>query len=246
MDNRVSSESPTAPMSPPEEKASVFEDFIDIFYAPAKVFARRVKSGFGMYLLLVWALMALFSFSSRSVTMQIAEAQIDKGLAKAVAQNPQAAEQIQAMKPMQLKIGSMVQYVAAPIWIFVVAFAVWLVALITKTKVTYGQAAMIVALSLIPRQLGSLLLTLQVVLADTSNIISPAQVSVSPARFIAADSMNPKLHAFLGSLDVFRMWSAYVQTVGVAVLAKVPMQKAFITTGIVFVLFSAMAALGGQ
>ena len=246
MDSRASHEGPTVPMNPPGEKASVFEDVMDVFYAPAKVFARREKSGFGMYLLLVWILMAVFSFANRSVTMQIAEAQIDKGIAKAVAQRPQAAEQIQAMKPMQLKIGAIVQYAAAPIWIFVVAFALWLTALVTKTKVTYGQAALITALAVIPRQLGSLILTLQVALTDTSAIVSPAAVSFSPARLLATDAMNPKLVGFLTSLDVFRIWSAYVEAVGIAVLAKVPMRKAVITSVIVFALFSALAALGGQ
>jgi hypothetical protein len=228
------------------EKASVMEDVMDIFYAPTKVFTRRTKSGFGIYLVLVWVLMAVFSFANRGVTMQIADAQIDKGLEKAIAKQPQAAEQIRAMKPIQLKVGAVLQYLAAPIWVFVVAFAVWVVALITKTKVTYGQAAMIVALSLIPRQLASLFLTLQVVLMDTSNITTPYAVSFSPARFIAADSMNPKLLGFLGSLDVFRIWSAYIQAVGVAVIARVPVQKALVTVGIVFALFSALAALGGQ
>jgi hypothetical protein len=198
-----------------------------------------------MYLLLVWVVMALFAFANRGVTMQIAEAQIDKALAKAAAQNPAAAEQIQGMKPIQLKVSGVMQYFVAPVWIIAVAFAVWLVALITKTKVTFGQAALIVALSLIPRQLASLLLTLQVVLTDTSAITSPAAVTFSPARFMAADA-SPKLVGFLSSLDVFRIWSAYIQAVGVAVLAKVPMQKALVTVGIVFLLFSGMAALSGQ
>ncbi|HEX7938612.1 MAG TPA: YIP1 family protein [Gemmatimonadaceae bacterium] len=233
-------------MNPPADKASVIEDVMDIFYAPSKVFKRREKSGFGMYLLIVWVIMAGLTFANRSLNMQIAEAQIDKGIAKAVAKQPQAASQIEAMKPIQLKIGAVVQYLAAPIWIFAVALLLWVTGMVTQTKVSYGQAALIVSLALIPRQLATLLTTFQIVLTDTSNITAPAAISFSPARFIAADAMSPKLIGLLTSLDVFRIWSAFVEAVGISVLAKVPMQKAIITSVIVFALFSALAALGAQ
>lgn len=245
MENRVSHEGPTVPMEPPGEKASIFEDLMDIFYAPMKVFARREKAGFGTYMVIIWVLMGLFTFANRSVNMQIAEAQIDKGIAKAVAKNPQAAAQIEAMKPMQLKIGGMVQYLAAPIWIFAVALLIWLAGKVTGVKVTYGQAALIVSLAVLPRILAMLLTTLQVVLTDTSSITTPAALSFSPARFMAADG-NPKVLALMTSLDVFRIWSAWLEAVGLAVMAKVPMGKALTASGIVFVLFSALAYITAQ
>src|SRR5262245_37424242 len=164
MENRTSHEGPTIPMEPAGDKASIIEDLMDIFYAPVKVFARREKAGFGTYLVIIWVLMGLFTFANRSVNMQIAEAQIDKALAKAVAKNPQAAAQIESMKPMQLKIGSIMQYVATPIWIFAVGLLIWIAGKVFGAPVTYGQAALIVCFAVLPRILGMLLTTLQVVL----------------------------------------------------------------------------------
>lgn len=224
------------------EKASLVEDFIDIWYAPSKVYARRAMSGFGAYMVILWVLMGLLTFANRSVQMQIAEAQIDKGIAKAVAQNPQAAAQIQGMKSMQLKIGSVVSYAAAPIWILVVGLLLWLAGMVTGVKVTYGQAAMIVCLALVPRIASMLLVTLQVVLTDTSNITSAAAISFSPARFMATDG-NQKTLALVSTLDVFRVWSAYLEAVGLAAVAKVPLGKALLASGIVFAVFSAFALL---
>src|SRR5262245_52362852 len=50
--DRGASYDPTTSATPPE-KASLIEDFIDIFYTPSTVFARRAKSGFGLPLLVI-------------------------------------------------------------------------------------------------------------------------------------------------------------------------------------------------
>ena len=52
-------------VTPPVEKASVFEDYIDIFHAPSQVFARRAASGFGLHLLLVSLISAALAFANR-------------------------------------------------------------------------------------------------------------------------------------------------------------------------------------
>src|SRR3954454_17138234 len=41
---------------------SVWEDFIDIFYAPSQVFARRARSGFGVPMLVVTVLVCALGF----------------------------------------------------------------------------------------------------------------------------------------------------------------------------------------
>lgn len=241
MENRP--DGPTAPMN---EKTSVFEDFTDIFYAPGSVFARRQTSGFGVTLLIVSLIAAVFAFSNRGVMSQIFDAEYDRRIAEMIAKNPQmppqAQEQMASMKPMQLKIQTASAYIATPIWIFMVAFALWLVALITKTRVTYGQAVLVTTLAFIPRQLASLAMTLQVLLTDTSAVTSPYALTLSPARFMDRDTANAKVYALMGSLDAFRIWAAALQGIGIATMAKQPRAKGWLVTGIVFVLFSAVLA----
>lgn len=239
MDNRPR-EAPTVPEPiTPAEKASLFEDFIDIFHSPASVFTRREKSGFGMHLLIVTVLCALFVFANRGVMSQIFDGEYQRGAAKAMAQNPQiTAEQMASMRGIQEKIFGVVQYVTPPLIVFFTAFFVWLAGLVLKTKVTYQQAALIVTLAFIPRLLSFLVTTLQVLLMDTSNVTSPGAISLSPARFMDPDTSNAKLYAFLTNFDVFAIWYAIAIGIGIAVVAKVPRSKGYVTSGVVFILLS--------
>lgn len=234
---RPSHEGPTVPMTPGPEKASIVEDFMDIFYAPARVFARREKSGFGLHLLIVTVLCALFIFANRGVMSQIMDAQFQKATAKAIAASPQAADQIKSMVGVQEKVAGVIAYAIAPLAVFFTAFFLWIVGKLTGVKLTFGQVSMVMTLAFVPRIVGFLATTLQVVLTDTSNLTEPAAISLSPARFMNPDG-NAKLLAFLLNFDVFAIWSVVLIGIGLATVAKVPRAKGYLTSAIVFLLFS--------
>jgi hypothetical protein len=218
------------------EKASIVEDFIDIFYAPSNVFARREKSGFGLQLLIVAVLAALFVFASRGVFSQIFDAEFARGAAKAMAKNPQLTqEMMDRARPMQETIASFVLYVFTPIAIFLSAIFVWLSAKVLSIKITYAQAALITTLAWIPRLVGALLGAVQVLVTDTTNVTSPYALGFSPARFMDPDATNGKLLGFLGSLDVFALWYAVLIGIGIAVIGKVPRARGYAAAAIVFV-----------
>ncbi len=237
MENRPASEGPTQPMTPPVEKASAVEDFVDIFYAPASVFARREKAGYGLQLLVVVALSALFAFANRGVMSQIFDVEYQRGIAKAMAANPQiTAEQIASMRPMQEGIATFAGYIGTPIFIFILAFFAWLVAKAVSAKFTYQQAVLIVTLAWIPRLLGSLVMTLQAVLMDTSNVTNMFSLSLSAARFMDPDATNPKLFGLLGSFEPFSLWAAILTGIGISVIGKVPRSRGYTAAAIMFAL----------
>lgn len=244
MDNRASIEGPTQPMMPSYEKASVFEDFIDIFYAPSSVFARREKSGYGMQLLIVCVLAALFAFATRGITSQIFDVEFQRGAAKAIAANPKITmDQMNSMRGIQEKMVTFGGYIATPLIIFLLAALTWLAAKIVSAKITYQQAALIVTLAWIPRLLGGVVMTVQGLLMDTSTITSMFSVMLSPARFIEPDAMNPKIIALLGNLEVFSIWYAVLVGIGIAAIAKTPRATGYAAAAIVFVLTSLPALL---
>lgn len=223
--------------TPPAEKASVVEDFIDIFHAPTSVFARRATSGYGMQLLIVSIISALFMFANRGVISQIMDAEFTRATAKMMAENPQLTqEQMAAGRGIQNAIGSTIGYIGTPIFIFVMAFLAWLVAKLVSAKVTYSQAVMITTLAWIPRLLGSLLMTVQVALMDTSNVTNMFALSASPARFMNPDATNPKVFGLMGSLEVFAIWFAILMGIGISVMAKVPRGRGYLVAAIVFVI----------
>jgi len=225
-----------APSAAPE-KASVFEDFIDIFASPAKVFARREKGDFGMQLLIVSIIAALFFFAGRSVMSQIFDAEFSRRAAEAMAKNPRITQDMMnSQRAMMEKISSFGAYIATPIMILVMGLLLWLSAMISQAKIRYAQAATIITLAWIPRLVGSVITTLLIVLTDTSNITSPAQLSFSPARFMNPDTANQKLLAILGNFDLFTLWYAVLIGIGVSVMAKVPRSKGYIASAVLFII----------
>ncbi|MEK7401202.1 MAG: YIP1 family protein [Gemmatimonadota bacterium] len=224
-------------MTPPGDKASIAEDFMDILYEPSKVFARRAAGGYGMHLLIIAVLAGLFAFANRGVFEQIFDAEFQRGAAKAMAANPQITmDQMNSMRGIQEKVAMIATFVGTPIFIFVLAFFTWLAAKIASAKVTYQQAVLIVSLAWIPRLVGSLVATLQVVLMDTASVTNMFSLSASPARFMDPDTSNPKVFGLMGGLDVFSIWYTVVAAIGIATIAKVPRSKGYIASFMVFAL----------
>lgn len=221
--------------SPALEKASIVEDFIDIFYAPSSVYARREKSGFWMHLLIITVIAALFAFANRGVFDQIFDVEFQRGAAKAMAGNPQiTAEMMDGQRKMSSTVAGSLQYIGAPMLIFIVALLVWGAARALSAKITYGQAVMIMTLAFVPRLVQALLTTVQMLLMDTSNIRSMHTLGFSPARFMDPDSSNRVLLGFMGRLDLFTLWVTLLIGIGIAVMGKVPRAKGLIAAGIVW------------
>lgn len=222
--------------APAPEKASVIEDFIDIFYAPSSVFARRANGGFGMPLLIASLLFAGFAFASQSVLSQIFDAEFSRGMAKAMAKNPQLTQDmVNSMRPVQEKIASLFVYLGAPLTIFFTAILIWITVKVMSGKLSFGQSMVVSTLAFIPRLVGSLVGVLQVVLMDTSTFTNRYSLSASPARFMDPDATNARIFGLAGSLDVFAIWSAVLIGIGIAVVGKMPRSKGYLASAIVFI-----------
>ena len=237
---------PGSEMPPKPEKASLVEDFIDIFYAPSQVFARRANASFWMPLLIIAIVSAAFAFANRNVFAAIFDAEFARGAAKAMAQNPQITPEAMAtMRGVQEKIVGFMGYIGTPLFIFVVAIMVWLAAKIVSAKVTYGQAVLITTFAWIPRLVQGLLTTVQMLLLDTANITSMHSFGFSPARFVDRDSMPSIAFNLLGRLDLFTIWLTILIGIGIAVIGNVPRSKGYIAAAIVFVLGTIPALFSG-
>lgn len=226
--------------STPSEKSSLVEDFIDIFYAPSTVFARREKSGFWVHLLVVSVIAALFAFANRSVFDQIFDAEFSRATAKAMADNPQITpEMMETQRKISSSIGGFFQYIGAPFLIFVVALLVWAAGrLIARAKITYQQAVLIMTLAFVPRLIQYLLTTVQMLFMDTAAVTSMHTLSFSPARFMDPDTPNRVLLGLMGRLDVFTIWVTILIGIGIAVMGKVPRTKGLIAAGVIWLLAS--------
>src|SRR5882757_9613269 len=106
------------PPSVPVKTASRWEDFIDIFYAPASVFERRASSGWGIPAMVVTVLVALIFFANKGVMQPIMDAEFTRATAAAIKKNPQVtAEQMAQFRGIGEKFGAIFIIIGVPIGI---------------------------------------------------------------------------------------------------------------------------------
>lgn len=239
-DKGASYDPTTQPGAPAPETASIAEDFVDIFYAPSTVYARRDKGGYGWTLLIICVLAILFTFAARGTITNALEGDISRAMAEQVAKNPQLADRLESMKAMQMKISTFTMMIATPIAIVVVAFLTWLSAKFVSAKINWTQAMTIVTLAFIPRLLNSLILAAQGLLMDTSSVDSMMKLSFSPARFMSPEGSKAML-ALASRFDVFVLWSTVLIGIGIAVMGKLPRVKGFVGGAIVWAIAGALA-----
>jgi hypothetical protein len=236
-------------MPPKPEKSSLFEDFMDVFYAPSKVFARRADSSFWGPMLVVTLVTAVFAFINRDIFSAIFDAEYARGVAAAQAKNPQiTAEQMASMRGVQEKVGSFFMYVGTPVFIFVVAVLAWFSGKLAGAKVTYGQAVLIMSFAWVPRVVQALVNTVQKLVFDTTTITGMNSFSFSPARFMDPDSTSKVLVALASRFDLFTIWLTILAGIGLAVIGKAPRSRAYVAAVILFVigsLFTVVPALFG-
>lgn len=218
------------------EKASLVEDFIDIFYTPSTVYARREHSGFWTHLIVVALIAGLFAFANRGVFEQIFDAEWSRAAARMTADPRITQDILDQQRKVSTAMMGFFQYIGTPIMILVVALVSWAVARIMSIKLTYGQLAMIVTLAFIPRLISFLLTTVQMLFMDTTTVTSYFALTMSPARFMDPDAPNRMMLGLMSRFDVFVLWSTVLIGIGVAVMGKVTRAKGLIVAGIVWLL----------
>lgn len=229
---------------PAASKASIFEDFVDIFFQPSVVFERRRDGQFGLALLILAVVTGILAFVLHNGLAPVMDAVIAKQQAAMMAKNPQLTqEQLSGMTgfmEMSSKFGAIV---FVPLAALFGGILIWLIGKFLDAKVAFAAAMMIAVYAGVPRVVQTVVTALQGLLLAPESITSPNSVSIGPARFLP-DSANPVLSTFLGGLDLFTIWSVILSAIGIAIVARVPMTRAAIVAGLVW-LVSLLPALYG-
>ena len=239
---------------PPESRASIWEDFIDIFYVPSQVFDRRRVGGFAKAFFIFWVLAAALFFAARPVMGPILETQMEEQAAKALENQPGMTEEKKAeMISMQRKVGGFFASAGAvigpPIAILMFTIGTFIVARFVGAKPDFGQSGMIATYASVPGLLGSILFAAQGLMLDTANMRNLNQLMLSPARFMDPDTTSPVLYAFAGRFEVFAIWTAILIGIGIAVVGRVSRARG-LTAGAIFwaiaTLFTVFGAMRAQ
>ena len=231
------------PPAAPTEKASVIEDFIDIFYAPSKVFERRRDGQFGLALLLLFLLAIVLYFATRSVMEPVYDVMLDQQLAIMRKQQPGMNEaQLSAGRAILEKTFMIGPIVGIVVIVFIVGLVLWLVGKLFDSKQTFGQAVMVSTYAQVPRfVLGSMVSAVIALIVGREGITSPYSVSLGLGRFFTDSSFL--VQTAFNRVELFTLWATFLLGLGLAITGRIPKRQAFTAAAIVWALGTVMAVV---
>jgi hypothetical protein len=226
-------DAPPPAASAKPEKASLFDDFLDIFYAPSAVFARRENASFWIPLLIVTVLLGLTFFANRDLMAPMMEAEMERSMAASGQQL--TPEQMEAARRFTTGLGAVSAFIFPPIAILMIGIVLWLVGKFFDAHQTMNAAIVVAAFAYVPRVVEGIVTRVQGLMVDPSTLDHRYSLSLGPGRFLDPDTSSPLLIAIVGRLDVFTLWVTVLLAIGLAVTGKISRGKAAIAAAVVWV-----------
>jgi hypothetical protein len=231
-----------AAVPPKQEKASILDDFMDIFYAPSAVFARRENASFWIPLIIVTVLTGVIFIANRDLIEPMMEAEMSRAMAKSSQQL--TPEQMEGMRKMGGVFGTISAFVFTPVMLLALGIVIWMVGKFVDAKQTMNAAIVVAVFSYVPRIVEGIVNRAQSMLIDTSNINSRYSLSLGVGRFLDPDTTSPILLGLVGRIDLFTIWVTVLIAIGLAVTGKISRGRAAIAAVAVW-LIGALPTLAG-
>jgi Yip1 domain len=210
-------------------KGSVFEDVLEVLWAPAKVFDRSRAKGVGMYILVLTAITLVIVLATKGLIQPYLDANFDLQMqqmaAKGTPMPPEAAAAAQKFSAYGF-IATGVLLI--PLGAVLTGLLVWIGGKIASAKFSYGQAMLIATLASVPRILGFIATAVQGAIADPQSIRSFSDAALGAARFVDPVTTSPALTAMLSNLDVFNIWQLIIMAIGISVVGRVERSAGFV------------------
>ena len=217
-------------------RAAVWEDFIDIFYAPSQVFARRIAASAWVPILVVTVLMSALIYVNSGLLEPMMSAEFDRGMAAAMKKDPRITQE---MVPQMRNIGLRVAQFGGfftPIGILLTGAALWLIGKLFDAKQTFSAAMLVTAYAFMPRVLEGVVHGLQGLFLDPTQLDGRFRVSLGVGRFLDPNTMSPILLGLVGRIDVFTIWVTVLLAIGLSVTGGIPRARAFMAAPLIWAL----------
>jgi hypothetical protein len=217
-------------------------DCAEIFYAPGEVFDRRRQGQFGIPLLVFVIATLVIFFATRNLIQPLMDLDFNRGMAKAMANNPQfTQEMVDKNHAIMMKFAPVGAAFFAVVVPFIVGLVVWLVAKFSGAVAGFKQAITIGVFSMFPAIVEQVGNAAQMAM-NGGDITSKYDVSVGPARFMSGAS--EVLRTAVGHIDLWTIWMAFVIFVGVKVIGRTSKQTATIVAVVCWLIGGLPALIG--
>lgn len=214
---------------------SRWDDILEIFASPSKVFGRRSDGKFGFALIVLWVAMIVVFFATKTAMDPIFTAEFERSMASRPGMTPEQLEGARRVAPMFFMIFAIA---ATPIIGFILGAFVWLSARIVGGRVSYTQGVTIAVFSEFPRIAGTIAGAIQALLMDERQLVSRYSVNLSLARLVDIATTNPMLVALLGRVDLFTLWVTLLIGIGIKVMGRTTTGQAVAGAGLAWLLGS--------
>ncbi len=230
--------------NPEPDKAGLWEDFVDIFYAPSSVFARRADGKFGMPLLFLVLVGTVLFFLTRNATAPIMDAEFARQSAAAMRKNPAiTAEQMAGSRGFFEMFAPIFFSVGITLSIFGTGLVLWLVGKLFDAKESVSAAIMIATYAEVPRLVQVLTNAAQALVMSPESLNSMNSVGFNLARFMNPDG-SAVMIALASRVDLFTIWVTILLAIGLHVVGKIPKQQAAIAAAVTWVVGALPAVFG--
>lgn len=194
---------------------SRFDDYLDVFVAPSRLFERRSDGKFGQALLVFVIAAAVLFFATKTAMQPIMDAEFARSMAKNPNVTPEMMEQGKKFQGIGAAIFILV---GSPIVILLLGVVIWIAAKLVGKSLNYSQGATIATFAMFPRLVDGIANAVQALLMDEASLTSRYKVSLGVGRFLDPDS--GVLIALAGRLDVFTLWITALVAIGIKVMTK--------------------------
>jgi hypothetical protein len=214
---------PTLAATASPKDTSLWEDFIDVLYAPTRVFERRRGRGFGAQLFILAALFGIVAAATMSLTRPLMDRQMDLQLSQ-MRKNGMSEEQVAGARAFTERIAPISAVGAPSIGLLIVVPITALVLLgiaraAGAASLDFSGAGLISTYSIVPALLTALVGAALLLVIDAENLPLLQQMTVGPALLLGRDA-SPVLVAVATRFGVAEIWSVFITAAGVRVLGK--------------------------
>jgi hypothetical protein len=232
-------------LEPTPSNTSLWEDFVDIFYAPSSVFARRADGKFGKPLLFLVVVCAILAFLTKNAMQPVMDAEFARRSAEMMRKNPNlTAEQMASGRGFFETLGPIFFAVGITISVLGTGVVLWAVGKLFDAKASVSAAIMIATYAEMPRIVQILVNAAQGLFMAPEKLTSMYSIGISPARFMDPDHASPVMLALLSRVDPFVIWITILLAIGLHVIGKIPKQQAYIAAAITWVVGALPAVFG--
>ena len=222
-----------APVAVPP--AALWEDFIDIFYAPSSVFRRRANGNVFIPLAVITLVCGTLFYLNSGALQPMFDAEFDRAIAMATRQNPNLPpEAVERMRGLAARVQTVMVFVFIPMGMFGVGVVTWLAGKLVDAQQTFRSALVVGAYAFAPRIIDGVLQGLQGLFLDPAKLDGRFRLSLGIGRFLDPDTASPVLLAIVGRVDLFTIWITILVAIGLCVTGRIPMRKAAIAAAIVW------------